>query len=60
MTTNGTWGVTVSDDKSQATLTKSERTVNEWEPSDETTTDTVTVTKKEIITPIRAYKVMGE
>ena len=60
VTTNGTWGVTVSDDKSQATLTKSERTVNEWEPSDETTTDTVTVTKKEIITPIRAYKVMGE
>ena len=60
VTTNGTWGVTVSDDKSQATLTKSERTVNEWEPSDETTTDTVTVNKKEIITPIRAYKVMGE
>ena len=60
VTTNGTWGVTVSDDKNQATLTKSERTVNEWEPSDETTTDTVTVTKKEIITPIRAYKVMGE
>ena len=60
VTTNGTWGVTVSDDKSQATLTKSERTVNEWEPSDETITDTVTVTKKEIITPIRAYKVMGE
>lgn len=58
--TNGTWGVTVTDDKNQATLTKSERTVNEWEPSDETTTDTVTVTKKEIITPIRAYKVMGE
>ena len=41
-------------------MTKSERTVNEWEPSDETTTDTVTVNKKEIITPIRAYKVMGE
>ena len=60
ITTNGTWGVTVSDDKSQATLTKSERTVIEWEPSDETTTDTVTVNKKEIITPIRAYKVMGE
>ena len=60
VTTNGTWGVTVSDDKSQATLTKTERTVNEWEPSDETTTDTVTVNKKEIITPIRAYKVMGE
>jgi len=60
VTTNGTWGVTVSDDKSQATLTKSERTVIEWEPSDETTTDTATVTKKEIITPIRAYKVMGE
>ena len=60
ITTNGTWGVTVTDDKNQATLTKSERTVNEWEPSDETTTDTVTVTKKEIITPIRAYKVMGE
>ena len=58
--TNGTWGVTVTDDKNQATLTKSERTVNEWEPSDETTTDTVTVNKKEIITPIRAYKVMGE
>ena len=60
VTTNGTWGVTVADDKSQATLTKSEREVKEWEPSDETTTDTVTVTKKEIITPIRAYKVMGE
>ena len=60
ITTNGTWGVTVSDDKNQATLTKSERTVIEWEPSDETTTDTVTVNKKEIITPIRAYKVMGE
>ena len=60
VTTNGTWGVTVKDDKNQATLTKSERTVNEWEPSDETTTDTATVTKKEIITPIRAYKVMGE
>ena len=60
ITTNGTWGVTVTDDKNQATLTKSERTVNEWEPSDETTTDTATVTKKEIITPIRAYKVMGE
>ena len=41
-------------------MTKSERTVNEWEPSDETTTDTATVTKKEVITPIRAYKVMGE
>jgi len=60
VTTNGTWGVTVSDDKSQATLTKSKREVNEWEASDETTTDTATVTKKEIITPIRAYKVMGE
>ena len=60
ITTNGTWGVTVSDDKNQATLTKSERTVIEWEPSDETTTDTATVNKKEIITPIRAYKVMGE
>ena len=60
VTTNGTWGVTVADDKSQATLTKSEREVKEWEPSDETTTDTATVTKKEIITPIRAYKVMGE
>ena len=60
ITTNGTWGVTVTDDKSKATLTKSERTVKEWEPSDETTTDTVTVNKKEIITPIRAYKVMGE
>ena len=60
VTTNGTWGVTVKDDKNQATLTKSERTVNEWEPSDETTTDTATVTKKEVITPIRAYKVMGE
>ena len=60
ITTNGTWGVTVSDDKNQATLTKSERIVKEWEPSDETTTDTATVTKKEIITPIRAYKVMGE
>jgi len=58
--TDGTWGVTVSDDKSQATLTKSKREVNEWEASDETTTDTATVTKKEIITPIRAYKVMGE
>ena len=60
VTTDGAWGVTVADDKNQATLTKSERTVNEWEPSDETTTDTATVTKKEIITPIRAYKVMGE
>ena len=60
VTTNGTWGVTVSDDKSQAMLTKSGREVKEWEPSDETTTDTATVTKKEIITPIRAYKVMGE
>ena len=60
VTTEGTWGVTVSDDKSQATLTKSKREVNEWEASDETTTDTATVTKKEIITPIRAYKVMGE
>ena len=60
VTTNGTWGVTVADDKSQATLTKSEREVKEWEPSDETTTDTATVIKKEIITPIRAYKVMGE
>ena len=60
VTTNGTWGVTVSDDKSQATLTKSGREVKEWEPSDETTRDTATVTKKEIITPIRAYKVMSE
>ena len=60
VTTEGTWGVTVSDDKNQATLTKSKREVKEWEPSDETTTDTATVTKKEIITPIRAYKVMGE
>ena len=60
VTTDGAWGVTVADDKNQATLTKSERTVNEWEPSDEITTDTATVTKKEIITPIRAYKVMGE
>ena len=34
--------------------------MKEWEPSDETTTDTATVIKKEIITPIRAYKVMGE
>ena len=58
--TDGTWGVTVTDDKNQATLTKSKREVKEWEPSDETTTDTATVTKKEIITPIRAYKVMGE
>ena len=60
VTADGTWGVTVADDKSQATLTKSKREVKEWEPSDETTTDTATVTKKEIITPIRAYKVMGE
>ena len=60
VTTDGTWGVTVEDDKNQATLTKSKREVKEWEPSDETTTDTVTVNKKEIITPIRAYKVMGE
>ena len=60
VTTNGIWGVTVADDKNQATLTKSKREVKEWEPSDETTTDTATVTKKEIITPIRAYKVMGE
>ena len=60
VTTDGTWGVTVADDKNQATLTRSKREVKEWEPSDETTTDTVTVTKKEIITPIRAYKVMGE
>ena len=60
VTTDGTWGVTVTDDKNQATLTKSKREVKEWEPSDETTTDTATVTKKEIITPIRAYKVMGE
>ena len=60
VTADGTWGVTVADDKSQATLTRSKREVKEWEPSDETTTDTVTVTKKEIITPIRAYKVMGE
>ena len=58
--TEGIWGVTVSDDKNQATLTRSKREVKEWEPSDETTTDTVTVNKKEIITPIRAYKVMGE
>ena len=58
--TDGTWGVTVADDKNQATLTRSKREVKEWEPSDETTTDTVTVNKKEIITPIRAYKVMGE
>ena len=58
--TEGIWGVTVSDDKNQATLTRSKREVKEWEPSDETTTDTATVTKKEIITPIRAYKVMGE
>ena len=60
VTTDGTWGVTVTDDKNQATLTKSKREVKEWEPSDETTTDTATVIKKEIITPIRAYKVMGE
>ena len=60
VSTDGTWGVTVSDDKNQATLTKTKREVKEWEPSDETTTDTATVTKKEIITPIRAYKVMGE
>ena len=60
VTTDGTWGVTVADDKNQATLTRSKREVKEWEPSDETTTDTATVTKKEIITPIRAYKVMGE
>ena len=60
VTTNGTWGVTVADDKNQATLTRSKREVKELEPSDETTTDTATVTKKEIITPIRAYKVMGE
>ena len=60
VTADGTWGVTVADDKSQATLTRSKREVKEWEPSDETTTDTVTVNKKEIITPIRAYKVMGE
>ena len=60
VTTDGTRGVTVTDDKNQATLTKSKREVKEWEPSDETTTDTATVTKKEIITPIRAYKVMGE
>ena len=60
VSTDGTWGVTVSDDKNQATLTKSKREVKEWEPSDETTTDTATVIKKEIITPIRAYKVMGE
>ena len=60
VTTDGAWGVTVADDKNQATLTRSKREVKEWEPSDETTTDTVTVTKKEIITPIRAYKVMGE
>ena len=60
VTTDGTWGVTVADDKNQATLTRSKREVKEWEPSDETTTDTVTVNKKEIITPIRAYKVMGE
>ena len=60
VTTPGSWGVTVADDKNQATLTKSNREVKEWEPSDETTTDTATMTKKEIITPIRAYKVMGE
>ena len=60
VTTDGAWGVTVADDKNQATLTRSKREVNEWEASDETTTDTATVTKKEIITPIRAYKVMGE
>ena len=60
VTTDGAWGVTVADDKNQATLTRSKREVKEWEPSDETTTDTVTVNKKEIITPIRAYKVMGE
>ena len=60
VTTDGAWGVTVADDKNQATLTRSKREVKEWEPSDETTTDTATVTKKEIITPIRAYKVMGE
>ena len=60
VTADGTWGVTVADDKSQATLTRSKREVKEWEPSDETTTDTAIVTKKEIITPIRAYKVMGE
>ena len=62
VTTNGTWGVSVSDNKNQATLTKSERKVEEYaSPAvDETTTDTATVTKKEIITPIRAYKVMGE
>ena len=60
VTTDGAWGVTVADDKNQATLTRSKREVKEWEPSDETTTDTVTVNKKEIITPIRTYKVMGE
>ena len=60
VTTPGSWGVTVADDKNQATLTKSNREVKEWGPSDETTTDTATMTKKEIITPIRAYKVMGE
>ena len=60
VTTDGAWGVTVADDKNQATLTRSKREVKEWEPSDETTTDTATVNKKEIITPIRAYKVMGE
>ena len=60
VTTDGAWGVTVADDKNQATLTRSKREVKEWEASDETTTDTATVTKKEIITPIRAYKVMGE
>ena len=66
ITTNGTWGVTVSDDKSQAKLTKSKTIVDDFDSVDdpdtvsETITDTVTVTKKEIITPIRAYKVMGE
>ena len=62
VTTNGNWGVTVSDDKNQATLTKSEHRVNLFAyPAEDTEIhDTATVTKKEIITPIRAYKVMGE
>ena len=62
VTTNGNWGVTVSDDKNQATLTKSEHRVNLFAyPAEDTEIhDIATVTKKEIITPIRAYKVMGE
>ena len=62
VTTNGNWGVTVSDDKNQATLTKSEHRVNlsAYPAEDTEIHDTATVTKKEIITPIRAYKVMGE